>query len=150
MAIETFLTKRRSLYKGELGLFADNEMAEEDLRLFSLGEVFFKGYQPKTLEAQRFLWGLVYKTWQNTDYWIDHHRAMIALKKRVNFTKAVRNPETKQMEPAVRSITRIDGEQLRLLTERIKDVICADILPGMNRNDLTREVEEMLDVRRSG
>jgi hypothetical protein len=53
------------------------------------------------------------------------------------------------MVERVRSITRINDEQLRLLTERIADVICAEIMPGMKKNDLYQEIEEMVGVRSS-
>jgi hypothetical protein len=150
MVDDTILTKRRALYKGEIGLFADDEMAEEDIRLITMDkQVIGKWYSPATLEKQRFLWGMVYKAWQNSDLWMDHHEAMIELKKRAHFTRMKWDSDKKKMVERVRSITRINDEQLRLLTERIADVICAEIMPGMKKNDLYREIEEMVDVRPS-
>lgn len=143
---EIILFKKRALYKGEVGLFADNEMAEEDFRLFTIGtHVQGDLYSPQTIEKQRFLWGLVYKTWQNTDLWMDHHEAMHDLKTRVHFTRMRWDGE--KMVERTKSITRISDQQLRLLTERIADVICSEIMPGMKRNQLYHEIEEMTGVK---
>jgi hypothetical protein len=150
MNTETILVKRRAAYKGEVGLFADNEMSESDLALATMDEeVLCKWYSPRNLQAMRFLWGLVWKTWQNTDLWLDHHKAMEDLKRRIHFTKMLWNPKNKKTEPTVRSLTRINNEELRLVTERIMDVICQDIIPGIERDDLRREVEEMLDGKKT-
>lgn len=145
MANESILTKRRALYKGEVGLFADNEMAESDLALATMDtEVICTWHSPRTLKKLKFLWTMVYKAWQNTDFWIDHHAAMTDLKHRIHFTKV------RQVGPEVvakpMSLTRIDDEQLRLVTERIADVICAEVMPGMKKNELYREIEEMTGV----
>lgn len=107
-------------------------------------QVIVTWYRPKTLEKQRYLWGVVYKVWQNTDMWLDHHDAMVDMKKAVHFTKMLWDSKEKQLKPRVKSMKRISDSELRVLTERITDYICAEILPGMDRNDLRREVEEML------
>ena len=49
-----------------------------------------------------------------------------------------------QMELRAKSLKRINEEQLRLLTEKIMDIIVQEILPGMKKNDLRKEIEEML------
>jgi hypothetical protein len=149
MTTETILVKRRAAYKGEVGLFADNEMSESDLALATMDEeVLCKWYSPRNLQAMRFLWGLVWKTWQNTDIWLDHHKAMEDFKARIHFTKMLWNPQAKKTKPAIRSLTRINNEELRLVTERIMDVICQEIIPGIEKDDLRREVEEMLDGKK--
>ena len=149
MTIKTTLVKRGALYKGEMGFFADDEMAGEDVALVkSGGLVMCDFYSPKTLEAQRYLWGLVYKTFQNTDYWLNKDKAMDWFKVRVGFTKPGRDPDTGEwVQDRPDSLTRISEEELRRLTELIINVICTEILPGISRDDLRREVEEMIGVR---
>jgi hypothetical protein len=50
---------------------------------------------------------------------------------------------TTKLELKPKSLTRIDNEKLRLLTDKIIDIVCSEILPGMKENDLRREIEEM-------
>lgn len=148
MSIETTLIKRRALYRGEVGFFANNEMAEDDIAIATMNEeVICRFYSPRTLKRLRFLWGVVYKTWQNTDLWIDKDDLMEYLKTRVHYTKMTYDHREKKLSPKVKSLTRINDEQLRLLTDRIIDVICADILPGMKSDDLRNEVEKMFQDR---
>jgi glutamyl-tRNA reductase len=142
--IETILVKRRALYQGEVGFFASNPMAEEDLTLAKMDtEVIVRWYSPRTLQALKYLWGLVWKTWQNTSRWLDKDEAMKDLKMRARFAKFVRNNKG-EMELRPKSLTRINEEELRLLTGKITDIICAEIIPGMQQNDLRKEIEEML------
>jgi hypothetical protein len=102
-------------------------------------------YSPKTVEAQRYLWGLVHKAQENSDFWSDRYKAMEWFKKRVGYTKPGRDPETKEwVQDRPRSLTRISEEELRILTLRVIDVIYQEILPGIAVADLRREVEEML------
>ena len=148
MTIETVLVKRRALYRGEVGFFANNEMAEEDLALATMNqEVIVRWYRPRTIEKLRYLWGLVYKTWQNTDFWISKDDAMEDLKTRAHYTKRVFDRKTDRYKEVTKSLTRINDEQLRLLTDRIIDIICVEILPGMKHADLRREIEDMFQDR---
>jgi hypothetical protein len=145
---DTILMKRRARYPGEVGFFPDNEMSQEDIAPATMNEeVIVTWYRPKTLERQRYLWGLVYKTWQNTDRWMDHHEAMEELKERAHFTRMRWDNKTKTRRPYLKSMKRISDSELRLLTERIIDVICQEILPGIERDDLRREVEEMFSTK---
>jgi hypothetical protein len=148
MTIETVLIKRRALYRGEIGFFANNEMSEEDLALATMNqEVIVRWYRPRTIEKLRYLWGVVYKTWQNTDLWIDKDAAMEDLKTRVRYTKRVYDRTTERYKEVPKSLTRINDEQLRLLTDRIIDIICRDVLPGMKHAELRAEIEEMFKDR---
>lgn len=147
MTTETILVKRRALYRGEVGLFADNEMAETDLALVTMdAEVIAKGgwYSPRTIKKLRFLWTMVYKAWENTDFWLSHHDAMDDLKTRIHFTKMLHRDG--KLKPVPKSLTRIDDETLRLVTDRIADKICTEVMPGMEKNELYREIEEMTGV----
>jgi hypothetical protein len=148
VTIETFLTKRRAHYKGEIGLFPNSEMAEEDIAIFALNaELMGKLWSEKRIKSLKYLWGLVHKTSDNTDLFVDKDDAMEALKIRVGYSKAVYDPLTRKIEPKAKSLTRISDERLRLLTAKIQDVICTEILPGMEANDLRREIEDMLKDR---
>jgi hypothetical protein len=148
MTIETTLVKRPALHKGEVGFFPNNPMAEEDIaRVAMHSETMHRITSEKNLQALRFLWGLVHKTADNCDLFLDKDDAMEKLKLRVGYSKPVYDPQTRQMVNQPKSLKRITDEQLRLLTERMLDVICTEIIPGMDQNDLRREVEEMAGLR---
>lgn len=144
MSIETTLVKRPALYQGEVGFFPTNPMAWEDISPVKMGsEVVCSFYSPRNLESLKFLWALVHKTADNSNRWLDKDEAMLELKFRARFVKFVRNSKG-QMELRAKSLKRINEEQLRLLTEKIMDIIVQEILPGMKKNDLRKEIEEML------
>jgi len=148
MTIETTLVKRPALHKGEVGFFPNNVMAEEDVALIAMHtETMHRITSERNLDALKFLWALVHKTADNTDYFLDKDDAMAKLKIRVGYSKPVYDPHTRQMEVVPKSLKKIGDEQLRLLTERMLDVICTEIIPGMEHNDLRREVEEMAGLR---
>jgi hypothetical protein len=145
MTVDTFLTKRRARYFGEIGFFPDSEMAQEDAAIFALNaELMAKLWTEKHIEKLRYLWGLVHKTADNTDLFVDKDDAMEALMIRVGYSKAVYDPRTRKIEPRRKSLTRISDEQLGLLTLKIQNVICAEILPGMTQHTLRQEIEDMI------
>jgi hypothetical protein len=148
VAIETTLVKRPALYKGEVGFFANNPMAEEDVaRVAMHSETMHRITSEKSLQALKFLWGVVHKVSENCDLFLDKDDAMDKLKLRVGYSRPVYDPRTRELVNRPKSLKRISDEQLRLLTDRILDVVCAEIIPGMKQNDLRREVEEMAGLR---
>jgi hypothetical protein len=148
MAIETVLVKRGALYKGEIGFFPDNEMAADDIAPATMGEeVICRFYRPRQIEALKFLWAMVHKAADNSDLFLNKDDAMEKLKVRVGYTRVLYDRKTKELKPVPKSLVRIDSEALRILTDRIADVICTEVMPGMRRNDLYREIEEMVGVR---
>jgi len=145
MTVETFLTKRRARYSGEIGLFTESQMAEEDLAIFALNkELMAKLWSERRIEQLRYLWGLVHKVADNTDLFLDKDDAMEGFKIRVGYSKAVFDPRTQKVETKAKSLTRTSEEQLRILTGKIQSVIRDEIFPGMQDNALRREIEDML------
>lgn len=148
MAINTTMVKRGALYKGEVGFFPSNEMASDDIAPATNGEEVMCSFsRPRQLEALKFLWALVHKAQQNSDMWLDKDTAMSDLKTRVGFTRMLYDRKARELRPVPRSMANISAEQLRILTDRIADVICADVMPGMKRNELYREIAEMVGVQ---
>ena len=144
MTIETVLMKRRALYAGEIGFFPTSPGAQEDVALAKMdSEVVCSFYSPRNLEALKFLWALVHKVADNTDRYLDKDEAMEDLKLRAGFTKVVYNSQQKELELRPKSLKRVGNEQLRALTDKVIGIICGEILPGMDRNVLRREIEEM-------
>ena len=148
MAIETTLVKRRARYQGEIGFFPSTPMAQEDIAVAKMDEeLVCSFYSPRHLEALRFLWGLVHKVADNSNRWLDKDEAMRDLKLRAGFTKVIYNDKSKLLELRPKSLTRINNEQLRLLTDKIIKITCDEILPGMKPTQLRKEIEEMVKQR---
>ena len=145
MSIETTLVKRRARYQGEIGFFPSTPMAQDDIAVAKMDEeLVCRFYSPRNLEALRFLWGMVHTTAFNSDRWLDKDEAMADLKIRAGFTKVIYNDKKKQLELRPKSLTRINDEELRLLTDKIAKIICSEILPGVKSNDLRKEIEAWL------
>jgi hypothetical protein len=137
--------KRRALYAGEVGFFPTTPMADEDIALAKMdSEVVCSFYSPRNIEALKFLWALVHKVADNTDRYLDKDEAMDDLKLRAGFSKVVYVSKIKELELRPKSLKRISNEQLRQLTEKIIGIVCDEIIPGMDRNVLRREIEEMV------
>lgn len=146
--IETFLRKRRAHYRGEVGLFPSSEMAEEDLHIISMdSDVTATIRREKNIQLLRYLWALVHLVANNSDEFLDKDHAMEAFKVRVGYSKAIYDPHTRKIEAKGKSLTRISDEQLRLLTEKITNVIIEEIMPGITRKQLRDEIEAMLRER---
>lgn len=144
MPIETTLVKRKALYVGEIGFFPTNPMAAEDISPAKMNsEVVCSFYSPRNLEALKFLWALVHKVADNSTRWLDKDEAMDDLKMRARFARFVHGHDGK-VELRPKSLKRINDEELRLLTDKIMDIVCDEILPGMKKNDLRKEIELML------
>jgi hypothetical protein len=111
--------------------------------------VICKFFSPRQIEALRYLWGLVHKVADNTDRYLDKDEAMEDLKLRAGYVRVLTDEDGK-LELRPKSLTRISDEELRLLTAKITEIICNKIMPGMKRNHLRREIEEMIGDRRGG
>src|SRR5215813_137291 len=145
MTTDSILTKRRARHVGEIGLFPDNPMAEDDLALAKDGEeVVCRWYSVRNIEGLKYLWALVHKVAQNTDRYLDKDEAMEDLKIRAAFTKVIFNNKQGELEVRPKSLTKVTNEELRALTERIVQIVCNQIIPGMAPGDLRREVEKMV------
>jgi hypothetical protein len=148
MSIETTLVKRAALYVGEIGFFPSNQMAADDIAPAKMGgEIVCSFYSPRNLESLKFLWALVHKVADNSPRWLDKDEAMEDLKFRARFACFVQNSDGK-VELRTKSLKRINDEELRILTDKIMDIVCQEILPGMKKNDLRKEIELMLAGKR--
>lgn len=143
MTVVTALTRREARYVGEVGFFADNPVSVDNTSHFTKnGETLHRISETRNLEALKFLWALVHKTADNTDRFRDKDTLMEHLKIRAGYYKLVFNGQ--DFEPVGKSLTRADNEKLRRLTDQFIDIICEKILPGMQRNTLRKEIEEMI------
>lgn len=147
--LETIMVKRRASFKGEVGLFPAGEIFEQDIVPIKMGEqVIVKFYSPRHIEALRYLWGLVHLVADNSQRYLDKDEAMHDLKLRAGYVRVLAN-ENGKLELRPKTLTRISDEDLRILTAKIQGIICNEILPGVKREHLRREIEEMIGEHRA-
>lgn len=141
--IECSLRKRQAQHAGEIGLFANDEMAAEDLAHVTNGnDVLCKISSPKSLQALRFLWALAQKVAENTDLG-DKNAAMDELRLAIRFAKIRIDERSGRAFIVPNSLAQASNETLRRVTNRIVHHVCEVVLPGMDENALRAEIEQM-------
>jgi len=145
MTVNTFLTKRRARYAGEIGLFPESQMAQDDIAIFGWeAELTARLWTEKNIRQLRYLWGLVHTVADNTNLFTDKDDAMEGLKVAVGYYKMCWDTRLQKLAPRGNSLTRISDEKLKILTGKIQDVIQQQIFPGMKDDELRREIEQMI------
>lgn len=145
MSVEIILTKRGALSKGEVGLFANNQMAADDLAVIASGsDVIAKCSTPRHIAQLKYLWALATKVAECRDDILDKDDAMSILKRRSRFVKFAMDPATGEMGLREKSLARLGSEDLRRLTNRMIHVTCAEIVPGIEEAKLRDELLRMV------
>ena len=144
MAQETTLIKRPALYKGEIGLFAPNQMAEEDLMVAPMHSEVLVGIRSEAnLQLLKFIWAIAWKLAKAGRY-LDKDEGMDDLCIRAAHSKLVFDDKTKKLELRRRSLRRQPYEVLRKLADKVVGVVLTEVLPGTKHNEFINEIEEMI------
>lgn len=143
--IESFLTKRKAKFPGEVGLFPDNEMAAEDMQPIADGTEVTASYgSPKNLQLNKYMWALAAKVAQNVDGLQDREDAMEFMCVKARFMKTVLDPRTGKLEIRRKSTKRMSNEQLQRLVNRLVFVVCNEIIPSLDETALQAELLAMV------
>ena len=143
--IESVLTKRRAKFVGEIGLFADNAMAGDDLQPVSDGtEVLARWGSPRNLQLNKFMWALAAKVADNVDGLQDRDDALEFLCVKARFIKTVLNPQTGKLEIRRKSTRRLSNEEFHRLIDRLVFIVCNEIIPSLDETALRAELEAMV------
>lgn len=146
--IEAALRKRPALYKGEVGLFACDEMAAEDMQLISNNsDVLVKMTTPKHLEQLRYIWALATKVSEACVGIYDKEDGINFLCTKARYMKFVVDPNTGEVELKRKSLSRVSAETLRRLTDRMVYITCSEIIPGLSEEALKGELAKMVGVK---
>lgn len=152
MSIETFLRKRRALHAGEVGLFPDSPIAEEDFGLVPLGaEVRAELATERNMAMLKFAWALAGLIAENTEFYLDKNDAMdgpMGLKMKAHHCKPVVDQATGEVTLRTLSLKRLSNEAFHRLLKRFVWVTCHQIVPGMDEGPLRAEIEEMIRDKR--
>lgn len=149
MTVETALRKRKAKYAGETGLFAESEMADEDLSEIPDGEwVWVQARTSANMKLHKFLWALAGKLAKG-GLFPDKEIALDQLRIAAKFARFGKDTKGR-MIIVPRSISNVSGTTLSRLVDRIVYIVCTDLLPKMKEGDLRAEVEKMLEGKQHG
>lgn len=143
--VEIIFTKRAAK-AGEMGLFLDNTVFEEEWQSLKIGaEVKAECTVPANLRYLKFFWALVGKVADNSpDGFLDKedcaHRILIEAR----HYKAVYDNLRDKTEIKAKSVSGLSGDTWIRLLKRVTWVVTDKFLPGMDANALKAEIEAMI------
>lgn len=146
--VEVVLVKRRAK-AGEVGLFLDNQVFEEEWTSLPLDtEVKAECTVPANLKYLKFYWALVGKIVENSpeDRFLDKESCSDELKLAARHFKAVHDPLRGKTELKPRSIANLSADTWIRLLRRCTHIVITQYLPGMEESALKAEIEKMLGM----
>ena len=140
--LELALVKRPAKYKGEVGLYGADQVADEDLKHLTNDEVAWAEITtPRNIKLLRYLWAVAQKLADGGLY--DHKDdAMEDLKIRARFAKFAMEGERVLIVP--KSLSKKSGDVLSRLADRFVYIVCHDLLPDMPESEFRREIMKMV------
>lgn len=154
MTVELFMRKRAARRAGEVGLFCDAELFEEDWKTVPLdAEVRTELATERNMALLKFAWSLAGIIADNTEFYLDKQDAMDSvqppgLKVLAHHCKTVVDPGTGECVVKPMSLKRLSNEAFLRLVRRMVWVTTTRIIPGMDEGPLRAEVEEMVRDKR--
>lgn len=137
---------RRSRFAGEAGVFPVDVIAIEGMRRIGKEgtQTLVSTRTPRNLKQHRLAWALAQKLVDCCDWLLDRDNAMDYLKKKAGHVKFYVLPNS-EVELRTLSIAwaALPQEQFTPIFDNMIKVICEQIVPGLNAEDLRREVLEM-------
>lgn len=105
--------------------------------------------QKRNLKHHKKYWALVAAVWPHQGLYPTKRRLSKGLLKAVGHTDDILNLETLDYDSEAASIAfdSLDQEDFQQVYERVVEVVLTRILPGVNREDLDRQVQEILQGR---
>lgn len=146
--IEWSAVKRPAKMAGEIGLFPADAMAAEELdRIKDGAETLTSTKTPRNPRQHRLAWALAQKLAESVDTLHDRDDAMALLKIKARHVRWMSDPQTGSMWPVPQSISfaSLSQEQFGRLFDRFVWIICNELVPGIDEDDLRREVLELVD-----
>src|ERR1700688_2515761 len=138
---------KRAAKAGEVGLFVDTPVFEEEWSSLKLGaEVKAECVVPANLKYLKFFWVMCGKVAENCDYLIDKDDAKDRILLEARHFKTVFDPLRNRAEVKSKSVAGLSGDTWIRLLRRCTHVVITKFLPGMEENILKAEIEKMIDM----
>ncbi len=141
------MRKRAAASAGEIGLFIETEVFEEDFGHVKMGaEVQVKATTPRSLRQLKFAWTLAGKIADGCDWVESKEDCMDFMLIEAKHFRRIYDPLRKVaiLKPKPTNFGAMDGTDYTRLLKRIVHVATTIMIPGMNDADLIAEVEAMV------
>lgn len=145
--VEIVFVKRRAK-EGELGLFVDTPIFDEEWSSLKIGEeIKAECTVPANLKYLKFFWALVGKVVDNSpDEFLDKEDCKERILLEARHYKAVYDNLRDKTEIKAKSIAGLSGDTWIRLLRRVTHVVITKFLPGMEENALKAEIEKMIGM----
>lgn len=149
---ELILRKRAAMHAGEIGLFVDSQVFEEEFASIKSGtDIEIKATQSRSLPQMRMAWALARKIADSGALGdADQRDVMDYLLLKARHVRYVTNQHRDGVEtiPVVKSIrfAAMDQTAFQRLMNRMIHIVVTEILDGVPEGDLRNEIEKMAGV----
>lgn len=147
MPTEIVLRKRASTRVGEMGLFCDHEVWSDDFSAIKNDtDVKCTVAQARSLKQHKFAWALATKVAEACDFLDTKDDAMNYMLIEARHARFIHDP-IRQINYAIPKPTNwsaMDGVAYTKLLRRMTHVVATHIVPGIDKDELRREIEKML------
>jgi hypothetical protein len=111
--------------------------------------VFVSVKEPRNYKHHQLMFVMLNKICENCLEWKDAHSLLDALKIEVGYVDRVKDLHGKiYLKPKSISFEKMDQTAFRRFYNRLVHVVCTQVIPGLDKEDLEREVNEMLADKR--
>jgi hypothetical protein len=139
--------RKRAGQTGEVGLFVDSEIFEDDFSHIKLGaEINVEATTPRSLRQLKFAWALATKIEKGCD-WVDSKEdAMDFMLIEARHFRRIYDPlrNVAILKPKPTNFGAMDGTEYTRLLKRLVHVAVTIMIPGMDDAALIAEIEAMV------
>lgn len=131
------------------GFVPADEASSEACRSFKLNEVYRAGIvRPRNGPWHRRYWKLVSVVFENSEQFASAETLHGYLKLRCGVSTPIANKATGEvfLIPGSISFHRMTQEQFEAFWIKVVEVVCNEIIPELDANDLTNEIEKLCGV----
>lgn len=125
------------------GLIANNRHSQEQLDALEIGRVYrVKISKPRNVRMHRLYWALCGAVAEQLDKPSELISQLIKI--RAGHVDLVRTVQGEVQIPKSISFAKMDQTQFRDFFDKAIEVVCSDILPGVDSDDLRARVNDMI------
>lgn len=131
------------------GFIPDDEASAELVRKFKVGETYkAEVTKPRNLKMHKRYWVLVTTVFQNCDQFASIDQCHQYLKLRAGHCTQVVSKATGEvfLVPDSIAFDKMDDAAFMEFWQKITQVVCTEIIPGLNADDLAHELEKLLGL----
>lgn len=141
------MRKRKARWPGEVGLFAENEIAADDFAHVKMdAEVRAVVTTPRSLAQLKWAWAFAQKIADACDWLNSKEQAMDFMLIEAGHFDRIRDPirNFTIIRPKPTNFGSMDGAAYTSLLNKMVHVAVSFIVPGLDENMLKREIEAMV------